>query len=73
MTHPCCATPNIVYMKIVISMIDNSGRNIRKVIIISTTICVVILSLVIAIGGWIFWKNKQKNRYELVQIQQSKS
>ncbi|KAH9537691.1 hypothetical protein CY35_16G066300 [Sphagnum magellanicum] len=49
---------------------DNSGRNIRQVIIISTTICVVILSLVIAIGGWIFWKNKQKNRYELIQIQQ---
>jgi hypothetical protein len=43
------------------------------VIIISTTISVVILSLVIAIGGWIFWKNKQKNRYELIQIQQSKS
>jgi TRAP-type C4-dicarboxylate transport system permease small subunit len=43
------------------------------VIIISTTICVVILSLMIAIGGWIFWKNKQKNRYELIQIQQSKS
>ncbi|KAH8938145.1 hypothetical protein BDL97_16G067100 [Sphagnum fallax] len=47
-----------------------SGRNIRQVIIISTTICVVILSLVIAIGGWIFWKNKQKNRYELIQIQE---
>ncbi|KAH9537688.1 hypothetical protein CY35_16G066100 [Sphagnum magellanicum] len=47
-----------------------SGRNIRQVIIISTTICVVILSLVIAIGGWIFWKIKQKNRYELIQIQQ---
>jgi len=27
----------------------------------------------IAIGGWIFWKNKQKNRYELIQIQESKS
>jgi hypothetical protein len=52
---------------------DNSRQNIRQVIIISTTICVVILSLVIAIGGWIFWKNKQKNRYELIQIQQSKS
>ncbi|CAK9866651.1 unnamed protein product, partial [Sphagnum jensenii] len=49
---------------------DNSRRNIRQVIIISTTICVVILSLVIAIGGWIFWKNKQKNRYELIQIQE---
>ncbi|KAH8938138.1 hypothetical protein BDL97_16G066700 [Sphagnum fallax] len=47
-----------------------SGRNIRHVIIISTTICVVILSLVIAIGGWIFWKNKQKNRFELIQIQE---
>ncbi|CAK9866644.1 unnamed protein product [Sphagnum jensenii] len=47
-----------------------SGQNIRQVIIISTTICVVILSLVIAIGGWIFWKNKQKNRYELIQIQE---
>ncbi len=72
MTHPCCATPNIVYMKIVISMIDSRGNNLQ-VIIISTTISVVILSLVIAIGGWIFWKNKQKNRYELIQIQQSKS
>jgi hypothetical protein len=52
---------------------DNSRRNVRQVIIISTTISIVILSLVIAIGGWIFWKNKQKNRYELIQIQQSKS
>jgi len=43
------------------------------VIIISTTICVAIFSLVIAIGGWIFWKNKQQNRYELIQIQESKS
>jgi hypothetical protein len=43
------------------------------VIIISTTICVFILSLVIAIGGWIFLKYKQKNRYELIQIQESKS
>jgi hypothetical protein len=59
-------------MKIVISMIDSRGNNLQ-VIIISTTISVVILSLVIAIGGWIFWKNKQKNRYELIQIQQSKS
>jgi TM2 domain-containing membrane protein YozV len=59
-------------MKIGISMIDSGGNNLQ-VIIISTTISIVILSLVITIGGWIFWKNKQKNRYELIQIQQSKS
>ncbi|CAK9250073.1 unnamed protein product [Sphagnum jensenii] len=45
-------------------------RNVRRAIIIATTISGTILVLVIAIGNWLLWRNKQKHYVLLHQAQQ---
>jgi hypothetical protein len=52
--------------------IDDVQRNVRRAIIIATTISGTILVLVIAIGGWLLWRNKQKHYVLLHQAQESK-
>jgi hypothetical protein len=52
--------------------IDDVQQNVRRAIIIATTISGTILVLVIAIGSWLLWRNKQKHYVLLHQAQESK-
>ncbi|CAM6060888.1 unnamed protein product [Sphagnum tenellum] len=47
---------------------DTSNKNTRKVIIISTIISGIVLILVIAITTCLFWKSRQRQRYQLLQL-----
>ncbi|KAH8944984.1 hypothetical protein BDL97_12G015700 [Sphagnum fallax] len=49
---------------------DDVQRNVRRAIIIATTISGTMLVLVIAIGSWLLWRNKQKHNVLLHQAQE---
>ncbi|KAH9544895.1 hypothetical protein CY35_12G019900 [Sphagnum magellanicum] len=49
---------------------DDEQRNVRRAIIIATTISGTILVLVIAISSWLLWRNKQKHYVLLHQAQE---
>jgi hypothetical protein len=51
---------------------DDVQRHVQRAIIIATTVSGTILVLVIAIGGWLLWRNKQKHYVLLHQAQESK-
>jgi len=53
-------------------LIDTSNINTRKVIIISTIVSGIVLALVIAITTCLFWKSRQRQRYLLLQLHESK-
>jgi H+/Cl- antiporter ClcA len=53
---------------IIISIVNNT----RKVIIISTIVSGIVLALVIAITTCLFWRSRQRQRYLLLQLHESK-
>ncbi len=63
-------TSNIVH--VLSNWIDDVQQNVRRAIIIATTISGTILLLVIAISSWLLWRNKQKHYVLLHQAQESK-
>jgi hypothetical protein len=61
-------TSNIVHW--LSNWIDDVQQNVRRAIIIATTISGTILLLVIAISSWLLWRNKQKHYVLLHQAQE---
>jgi hypothetical protein len=53
-------------------LIDTSNNNTRKVIIISTVVSGIVLALVIVITTCLFWRSRQRQRYQLLQLHESK-
>ncbi len=64
-------TFKFIHMWVCFFVVDNNKKNI-EVILISTLVSGSIVTLVIVIAIYLFWRNKRKQQYLLLQIQESK-